>query len=229
MTVTLLYGISTGQLDPGGDPIDYEVDLTPTQESDYKRALMTGKEFEDFEELRELINGCYEEIEYDEIENLLEYEDEFCMECMGYAKVDPDEINDLVQSGDEHAIKYFKLDRLNPEELEEWDANDLENLPKIADFNEDFEPESPFDNGWKLNVWFFDPRTDEFFEGKSYPITKESIIDYLKEALKAGDFSLVNEVLKAQEDFFSEQGEDIKKTVLQLAEKLGLREYTSGQ
>ena len=42
---------------------------------------------------------------------------------------------------------------------EEWDAYDLdeEDIPTIADFKEDFEPESPYDCGWTLNVQFVDP------------------------------------------------------------------------
>ena len=226
MTATLYYGVTTGKLDPGGDPMEFEVDLTPEQEAAYKRALMTGKEFDDFIELRELPKEYYDVIEEEEIEILLDVEDEYTMECMGLTEVDPDEINDLVHSGDEHAIKFFKLEDLNEEELEAWDANELDELPQIADFKEDFTPESPFDNGWTLHVRLCDPRYDDCQMGESYCITKERVTEYMKEALKAKDFSLVDEVVKAQQDFFSENGEDIRKTVSLLAAELGIDDYT---
>ena len=46
---------------------------------------------------------------------------------------------------------------MTDEEIEEWDAYDLDEIPMINDFEEDFEPSSPYDCGWDLHVEFVDP------------------------------------------------------------------------
>ena len=51
----------------------------------------------------------------------------------------------------------FGLTGATDEALEEWDAYDLDEVPTIKDFKEDFEPYSPYDEGWSLNVHFVDP------------------------------------------------------------------------
>ena len=51
----------------------------------------------------------------------------------------------------------WTVDLNDEDELDEWDANDLEDLPLIKNFVEDFEPCSPYDSGWSLNVEFVDP------------------------------------------------------------------------
>jgi hypothetical protein len=79
------------------------------------------------------------------------------MECQGEAEMDPDELNDLVAARDPHALEFFGLTDADEEDLEEWDANDLDELPLIKDFVEGFEPYSPYDEGWILHVEFVDP------------------------------------------------------------------------
>ena len=79
------------------------------------------------------------------------------LECQGLAEVDPYEINDLIADRDPHALAFFGLEDADDDELDEWDANDLDELPLIKDFNEGFEPYSPFDEGWCLNIEFVDP------------------------------------------------------------------------
>ena len=86
------------------------------------------------------------------------------MECQGETEVDPDEINDLIADRDPHALEYFGLTDADEDTLDEWDANDLDELPLIKDFEEDFEPYSPFDDGWTLNVQFVEPDEDEDYE-----------------------------------------------------------------
>jgi hypothetical protein len=70
---------------------------------------------------------------------------------------DEDELNDLVHDRDPHALAFFGLTEATDEELEAWDADDLETLPTIAEFQEDFEHYSPYDEGWGLNIQFVDP------------------------------------------------------------------------
>jgi hypothetical protein len=86
--------------------------------------------------------------------------DEYTIECQGMAEVDTDEINDLIADRDPHALAFFGLEDADDEELDEWDANDLDELPLIKDFVEDFEQYSPYDEGWTLNVEFVDPNND---------------------------------------------------------------------
>lgn len=225
MTIILNYGISTGKPDLG-ERFEREVDLSPEEEEAYIKAAMAGKSFEDDPVLRALLESEYSEIEFEEIESLLEYEDEYTMECQGVAPVDPDEINELVQSGDPHAIEFFGLEDLSDEELEEWDANDLDELPRIADFEEDFEPESPFDCGWTLNLWFDDEYVDNWFkDNAAFNLTKEMVDDYIRSALKAGDYDFVNDVVEAQSEYYSEDEDDLRKTVNKIAAELGLDDY----
>ena len=159
MTLTLNYGIVFGKCD-SSDVFEWEVELDEEQEAAYRKAIEAGENLEDVPELAALCEEAYAEIEDEELYNLIEAGDEYTLECQGEAPVDPDEINDLVQSGDAHAIAFFGLGNLSQEELEEWDANDLDELPLIKDFVEDFTPESPFDNGWTLNVWIPEPDED---------------------------------------------------------------------
>ena len=99
----------------------------------------------------------YEEIEDEEISMGIDNGDEYTMECQGVAEVDPDEINDLIADRAPHALAFFGLEDADDNELDEWDANDLDEFPLIKDFVEGFEPYSPYDEGWILNVEFVDP------------------------------------------------------------------------
>ena len=225
MTIILNYGISTGKLDLG-ERFEREVDLSPEEEEAYIKAAMAGKSFEDDPVLREMLKEEYDELEEEELDNLIEAEDEYTLECLGQTVVDPDEINELVQNGDPHAIEFFGLEDLSDEELKEWDANDLEELPRIADFEEDFEPESPFDCGWTLNLWFDDEYVDNWFEDNAaFNLTKEMVDDYIRAALKACDYDFVNDVVEAQSEYYSEDEDELKKTVYKIAAELGLDDY----
>jgi hypothetical protein len=84
-------------------------------------------------------------------------EDEYVMECQGLAPMDEIELNELVAARDPHTLAFFGLENASDEELEAWDAYDLEAVPAIADFQENFEPCSPYDTGWTLHVEFVDP------------------------------------------------------------------------
>jgi hypothetical protein len=112
-------------------------------------------------DIKRIENGwLFKDIEEEEFSNGLSYGDEYVMECQGEAEVDPDEINDLIADRDPHALAFFGLEDADDDELDEWDANDLDELPLIKDFVEGFEPYSPYDEGWTLNVEFVDPNND---------------------------------------------------------------------
>ena len=111
----------------------------------------------DIPELQDALCRAYEEIEEEEIAMGIENEDEYVLKCQGLLEMDPDELNDLIANRDPHALEFFGLEDADDDELDEWDANDLDELPLIKDFVEDFEPYSPYDEGWGLNVRFVDP------------------------------------------------------------------------
>ena len=211
MTITLNYGVTFGKGD-GSDVFEWEVDLDEEQEAAYRRALMTGASFEDFPELQALCDEAYPEIEEQELDSFINTDDEYTLECLGEAPVDPDEINDLVHSRDPHAIAFFGLDDLSEEELDEWDANELDELPLIKDFVEDFVPESPFDNGWTLNVWL--PENDD-------EVDDEEIEEYLREALTANDVALAEEIVEGHEWHY----EDAAEVAFKVAVQVGCFDY----
>lgn len=157
--VPIHYGVIFGKGD-STDWIDYEITLTDDESAVYDKAVADGVDPNDVPELQSAIWRAYKEIEEMEIENGLAYGNEYVMECQGVAPMDPDELNDFVADRDSHALEFFGLIDATDEELEDWDAYDLDELPTIADFQEDFEPYSPYDEGWTLNVKFVDPNED---------------------------------------------------------------------
>ena len=154
--VELRYGVTFGKGD-SSDWIDYEIDLTDEEAAAYDKAIAEGRSLDNVPELQDALQRAYEEIEEMEIENGIDMEDEYVMECQGVAPMDQDELNDLVAARDPHALAFFGLTEATDEELEEWDAYDLEEVPTIAEFQVDFEPCSPYDAGWTLHVEFVDP------------------------------------------------------------------------
>ena len=159
MTVGLRYGVIFGKGD-SSDWIEWEIELTDEEAVIYQNAIDNELPLNEVPELQDALQRAYEEIEDEEISIGIDNGDEYTMECQGMAEVDPDEINDLIADRDPHALAFFGLEDADDDELDEWDANDLDELPLIKDFVEDFEPYSPYDEGWTLNVQFVDPNND---------------------------------------------------------------------
>ena len=145
---------------------------------------------------------------------MLNIEDEYTMECLGENEMDAEELNELVHYGDKHAIEFFGLEDLSEDELQEWDANELDKLPKVKDFDEDFEPCSPFDQGWDLVIEEAEVEPDD-----------EDIEDYIEEQLSLNDIELVEEVVSAWEDSYLG---DLQKKALEIAEDVGCADYIEG-
>ena len=154
--VALRYGVVFGKGD-ASDWIDYEFELTDEEEAIYDNAIANEIPLEDVPELQDALDRAYEEIEDMEISNGIDYEDEYVLECRGEIEMDTLELNELVHNRDPHALEFFGLEDASDEEIEEWDADELDEIPLIKDFQEDFEPYSPYDEGWTLNVEFVDP------------------------------------------------------------------------
>ena len=153
--VPVRYGVTFGKCD-SSDWIDYEVGLTDAEAAVYDKAVAAGVSLNNVPELQDALQRAYEEIEEMEIENGIDMEDEYVMECQGLAPMDQDELNDLVAERDPHALAFFGLTGATDDELDEWDAYDLDEVPTIKEFQKDFEPYSPYDEGWTLNVQFVD-------------------------------------------------------------------------
>lgn len=154
--VEVRYGVTFGKCD-SSDWIDYSISLTEEEAHIYDEAIANKVPLSSVAGLQAALQRAYEEIEDEEIQNGLAMEDEYVMECQGEAEMDPDELNDLVADRDPHALAFFGLEDVDDDELNDWDANDLDELPLIKDFVEDFEPSSPYDEGWILTVEFVDP------------------------------------------------------------------------
>lgn len=160
MTVELRYGVTFGKLD-SSDWIEWEIELTDEEEIAYKNAIKNHIPLNEVAELQEALQRAYEEIEAEEISMGIDNGDEYVLECQGEAEVDLYELNDLVAARDPHALAFFGLTDADEDEIDGWDANDLDELPLIKDFIEGFEPYSPYDEGWILNVEFVEPDEDE--------------------------------------------------------------------
>lgn len=156
MTVDLSYVVSFGDGD-GSEKMEWQIELTEEEAEIYNHAIENKIPLCEVEELEEVLERAYEEIVEEETSNAILNGDEYALQCSGETEMDPDEINDLVAARDPHALEYFGISDLSDEELDEWDASDLDELPLIIDFDEDFDSYSPFDEGWSLEVVFVDP------------------------------------------------------------------------
>ena len=152
---TIQYSSTFGKCD-SSDWIDYKIALTDVETVAYDQAIAEGRSLNDVPELQDVLQRAYDEINEMEIEIGIDTEVEYVMECQGLAPMDEDELNELVATHDSHALAFFGLTEATDEVLEEWDAYDLDKIPCIKDFKEDFEPYSPYDEGWSLNIQFVD-------------------------------------------------------------------------
>lgn len=151
------YSVSSGGKHGGSDDIEWDtVELDDEALEEYDLFYDWKSPLDNCPCLKKILDKAYKDIEDEEIGHFLEWEDQDTMECMGLIPVTADRINELVAKRDPHTLKFFGLTDLSDEELENWDAEDLEELPNVCDFEEGFEPESPFDCWLTLHVWLDD-------------------------------------------------------------------------
>ena len=163
-TIELRYWASFGKGD-SSDSLEFVCELTEEQEAAYNLAVKMRKPLDSVPELSAVLENAYREIEPIEIENLCEAEDEYTLECLGRVPVEAEDLNDLVHDADPYTLEFLGLDDLDEDELEEWDADyDLDELPLVCDFDKDFKPYSPFDEGYTLFVKFVDPNENNWLE-----------------------------------------------------------------
>lgn len=217
-TIELRYGACFGKGD-GSDWFEYEYNLTEEQAVAYHLAVKMRKPLDSVDELAEVLSTAHKEIEEEEIENLCDAEDEYVLECQGRIPVDADRLNELVHNADPYTLEFLALQDLSPEELEAWDADcDLDDLPLICDFDQDFEPCSPFDSGYSLFVEFVDPNEDEWLEEEEAEQTIRELF-----AMTPGDFSLVLEYIEINGEDYGD--EDLQNLAIQVAEELGIVDF----
>ena len=154
--VKIQYCVTFGAGD-SSDWLDYELELTDEEEIIYNNAIENKIPLNSITELENALDRVYSEIEEMEIQNNLAYGDEYTAECQGNYEMDPDDLNELIADRDPYALEFFGLTDASEDELDKWDANNLEELPLVRDFDEDFEEESPFDEGWSISLEFVDP------------------------------------------------------------------------
>lgn len=221
-TVELLYGVIFGKGD-GSDWFPWEITLTGAEEAAYLRAKKLWLDPNDCPELEGVLAEAYEEIKEQETQAMIDCGDEYAMECTGRVEMDPDELNDLVADRDPHALEFFGLTEADEDELEEWDAHDLDELPLRCDFEEDFEPYSPFDEGWQLVVQF--PRPDEMEDAYlEEPEARETLTELLQAA--NGDYSVVDDYVSRCSGYLPWDSDlDLHALALEIAASLGLEDY----
>lgn len=78
--VPIRYGVTFGKC-YSSDWIDYEVGLTDAEAAAYDKAVAAGVPLDSVPEFQDALQRAYEEIEEMEIENGIDMEDEYVMEC----------------------------------------------------------------------------------------------------------------------------------------------------
>ena len=221
-TVELQYGTVFGKCD-ASDWFPWEITLSGAEEAAYLRAKKLWLDPNECEKLQGVLADAYEEIKEQETQNLIDCGDEYAMECTGQVEMDTDELNDLVADRDPHALEFFGLTEADEDELEEWDAHDLDELPLRCDFEEDFEPYSPFDEGWQLVVQF--PRPDEMEDAYlEEPEARETLTELLQAA--NGDYSIVDDYVSRCSGYLPWDSDlDLHALALEIAASLGLEDY----
>lgn len=221
-TVELQYGVVFGKGD-GSDWFPWEITLTGAEEAAYLRAKKLWLDPNDCPELQGVLADAYEEIKEQETQAMIDCGDEYAMECTGQMEMDPDELDDLVADRDPHTLEFFGLTEADEDELEEWDAHDLDELPLRCDFEEGFEPYSPFDEGWQLVVQF--PQPDEMEDAYlEEPEARETLTELLQAA--NCDYSVVDDYVSRCSGYLPWDSDlDLRALALEIAASLGLEDY----
>ena len=197
------------------DWLDWIIVLEGEAEKAYLEAMKLRLPFDDYPILREALEEAYSEIEEEETDNHISLGDEFALECTGQNRVDPDEINELVAERDPYTLEFFDLEDMTDEELDAWDANNLDDLPEVCEFKEDFVPSSPFDNGWDLCVEYAEnPEEIELEEDEAGETLKELF------QRSDGDFNEVEDFIDRCSDLCD--GFDLGELAVTVAGEMGI-------
>lgn len=192
------YGVTFGKGD-SSDWIEYYADFTPEEQEIYDHCLLMRRNPNEEPGLKAALERAEEDIRETEEDNCVEYDDEYAMECLGRVKMETDTLNDLVHGRDENALEFFHLEDATDEEIDAWDADELSysEIPEVRDFDPDFEPESPFDNGWILNLEYINPAENENLDDD---LAGEILYELMNKA--DGDYSDVLDFIRENEEYY---------------------------
>ncbi len=162
MTLRLRYAVIFGKKTVGSFG-EWNVSLTQEQERAYTLAKQSGMAPEKVAALSAVYEKAVSEIERYEIQSFLLEEDEYVLECLGENEVERERLNALVRQKDDHALRFFGLEDATEQELRLWNAWDLDRLPLVKEFEEDFHPKNPFSERYSLYIDVLDTeeRTNE--------------------------------------------------------------------
>ena len=151
--VLVRYSQSFGKCD-GGEVVDLDIDLTLDEQKVYDAEIerikneilendpelsldeieLTDDDVECLNQLPELSEALQRAaIEAMECE-ASEYCNEEFVEALGLNEMDAYEIEELVKKRDPYTLKYFNLESVTNEELEEWTADELDEIPMVCEF-----------------------------------------------------------------------------------------------
>ncbi len=220
MTAEIKYAVSFSSGD-GTEWFEEKVELTEEEAKIYDHAMKFAIPFDEVSGLDDALDRARKEIEAQEIENALDMEYEYAIECTGRAPMDTDELNNLVHARVPHALAFFGLTDLSDDEIAVWDADDLDDIPNICDFEENFEVKNPFNEGWYLTIEFYDPTED------GEEVTEDEAIEALTELFQAaedGDYSEVTAYIDRVNDY-RDCEVDLYELAVQIAEELGIEDF----
>ena len=201
MKIDLSYYVSFG---PGdcSDSLDADVELTREESIEYIQTLIREEDLDWWFEESDAYNRAYKEIGEDESENLCDMDDPYACECAGSDLMDADELNDLVHDRDKYTLEFFGLEDEDDEAIDNWDANELDELPTVAEFDPDFEEESCFDSGYSLIVHVCEPDMND-----------KTMEQLYKEAVKIGDADLLSELAEYLSGNYGGDDEEIQSLI----------------
>ena len=214
------YGAVFGTGD-SSDPIENEIELNDDERKLWDLCVRYFIDMNEVPALRKALDREYQNLKTSEEENLVDGEDEYAIECLGLDRMDPDELDDLVYDRDENALAFFGLDE---ETAEDWSADDLDELPLRKDFDPDFTPISPFDEGYSLNLWY--PEPDELNEEVPAINTDEELLAFVREFMMGTDCDrkMLKMMLEANEDYVGSDNYGLQEAMIETAKKMKKRE-----
>ncbi|MBQ3524430.1 MAG: hypothetical protein IJA43_08275 [Clostridia bacterium] len=95
------------------------------------------------------------------IEEMINEGDSYVIDLCGGRTATTEEIIDAVANRDYFALVYYGLENATNEEIESWDGASQPSFPRLRDIYESYSDKSPFNEGWKLTVKYYDPAVEE--------------------------------------------------------------------
>ena len=216
-------------VDFGGDysdTIPFDATLTDKEAALYEEAIRLRRDPNEVAGLQHALARAYREIERIEIESYLDTEDEYVMKCLGYQPIDEMRLWKLISERDPHTLKYFGLTKLSDDGLAKWNPEDL---PPVCEIDASFEPVSPFDEDWRLEVRFINEKADT-------PLPEQEARSILKELFqramnrKKRKFAEIRDFIAQQRSAYEpDEGDGSVSSLSELAEmiarNMGMADY----